>query len=206
MGNSQGTILLVEDNDTLRGVYADILGFGGYQVLTAGDGEAGWEMAKAHKPDFILLDIEMPKLDGFEVLQRIREDAETKAIPVVMFSAVNMKEETQKAIALGANGFLNKGVHAPRYVLDKIKSLMPKTAEEPAKTPEPPAKPAGHKLQVTEYKPVEGGEWKESVSVEGYRCSQCGEEMTLEMYPGPEQDGGHWFYSRLVCVKCLRFF
>ncbi|HJT25576.1 MAG TPA: response regulator, partial [bacterium] len=110
MGNSQGTILLVEDNDTLRGVYADILGFGGYQVLTAGDGEAGWEMAKAHKPDFILLDIEMPKLDGFEVLQRIREDAETKAIPVVMFSAVNMKEETQKAIALGANGFLNKGV------------------------------------------------------------------------------------------------
>jgi len=206
MGNPKGTILLVEDNDTLRGIYSDILGFGGYEVLTAGDGEMGWEMAKANRPDFILLDLEMPKLNGFEVLERLRADAATKTIPVVVFSAMNMKEDVQKALGLGANGYMNKGVHAPRYVLDTVKSFMPKTAADSSKAVEPTAKPGLHKIQVTEYQPAGEGEWKEGMTVKDYRCPQCGEEMLLEMYPGPEQDGGHWFYSRLVCVKCMRFF
>lgn len=206
MSSANGTILLVEDNDTLRGIYADILGFGGYDVLTAGDGEEGFVKAKVNRPDFILLDIEMPKLDGFGTLKLIREDTATKTIPVVVFSAMNQKEEIQKALGLGANGYMNKGVHNPRYVLDTVKSFMPKKAPEPSKGAEPSAKPPLHKLQVTEYQSAPGGEWIAGMSVKDYRCLQCGEEMVLEMYPGPEQDGGHWFYSRLICVKCMRAF
>jgi CheY-like chemotaxis protein len=206
MSDQKGTILLVEDNPNLRKLYSDILGFNGYEVLTAEDGELGWEMAKANKPDFILLDLEMPKLDGFGVLKLIRADVTTKSIPVVVFSAVNMKADVEKAIGLGANGYMNKGVHSPRYVLDTIKSFMPKLAPDHKKTLDPSPKPGLHKLQVTEYQQGSDGQWTEGISVKGYRCPRCEEEMIMEMYPGPEQDGGHWYYSRLVCVKCLRFF
>lgn len=206
MGNPNGTILLVEDNDTLRGIYSDILGFGGYGVLAAGDGQRGLEMAKANKPDFILLDLEMPKLNGFEVLERLRADEATQAIPVVVFSAVNDQAEIRKAIGLGANGYLKKGVHAPKYVLDTVKSFMPNGAGESTKASEPLPPPPAHKLQVTEYQPAAEGLWTQTISIKDYRCPGCGEEVVLEMYPGPEQDGGHWFYGRFVCVKCLRFF
>lgn len=206
MSDSKGTILLVEDNPNLRTLYADILLFDGFEVLTAGDGEEGWEVARASKPDFILLDLEMPKLDGFGVLKLIRSNAETKAIPVVVFSAVDMKMDVQKAIGLGANGFMNKGVHSPRYVLDTVKSFMPKKAADPSETVEPSGGPKLHKLQVTEFQPAGEEQWTIGESVKDYRCPRCGEEMVLEMYPGPEQEGGHWFYSRLVCPKCLRFY
>ncbi len=205
MSDHKGTILLVEDNDSLRRLYADILEFDGYEVLTAENGELGWEKAKEHKPDFILLDIEMPKLDGFGVLKLLRSNVATRTIPVVVFSAVNMKAEVEKAIGLGANGFMNKGVHSPRYVLDTVKSFMPKKALDPQKPVDPVPKPSLHKLQVTEYQQMDG-HWIERMSVKDFRCPRCEEVMVLELYPGPEQDGGHWFYSRLVCTKCLRFF
>lgn len=208
MSHPKRTILLVEDNDTLRKLFADILTFGGYEVLTAGDGEEGWVRAKTDKPDFIMLDLEMPKLDGFGVLKLLRGDAQTKTIPVVVFSAVNQKEDVQKAIGLGANGYLNKGVHSPRYVLDIVKSFMPQAAAEAdaAKPAEPTPKAQLFKLQVAEYQPAGEGQWSPKMSVEGYKCTNCGEELVVELYPGPEQDEGHWFYSRLICTRCSRVF
>jgi len=207
LSDSKGSILLFEDNPSLRGLYSDILGFDGYEVTTAEDGELGWELAKALRPDFILLDLEMPKLDGFGVLERLRAEPTTKAIPVVVFSAVNMKAEVQKAIGLGANGFMNKGVHSPRYVLDTVKSFMPKKAPDTSKSVEPSAAPQLHRLQITEFLPAGDGKWNEGMSVKDYKCPRCEQEMTLELYPGPDQeDGGHWYYSRFVCTKCLRFY
>jgi DNA-binding response OmpR family regulator len=195
LSDKKGTILLVEDNEGLRKIYQDILSFDGFTVITAEDGEKGWEMAKANKPDFILLDLEMPKLNGFEVLELIRGNTTTKNIPVIVFSAMHMESEVQKAMDRGANGYVIKGVHTPRYVLGTIKSLMPK------KAPEPPPKAGNYKVQIKEYK-EEAGQWKEVISISGYRCPQCGEEYILEIFPGTENEGGHWFYSRFVCPKC----
>jgi CheY-like chemotaxis protein/predicted RNA-binding Zn-ribbon protein involved in translation (DUF1610 family) len=200
ISDNKGTILLVEDNEDLRKLYEDILTFDGFGVTTAVDGEQGWELAKANKPDFILLDLEMPKLNGFGMLELIRGNAATRNIPVIVFSAMHMESEVQKALDLGANGYVIKGVHTPRYVLGTIKSLMPK------KTVEPPPKAGNYKIQVKEYRQDAAGQWQEIIAIAGYRCPQCGEEYILEMFPSTEEDGTHWFYSRFACPKCGTFF
>jgi DNA-binding response OmpR family regulator len=200
LSDAKGTILLCEDNENLRKIYQDILSMDGYKVITADDGEQGWEMAKAHKPDFILLDLEMPKLNGFGVLELIKGNATTRTIPVIVFSAMHMEADVKKAMDLGANGYVIKGVHTPRYVLGTIKSLMPK------KTLEPPPKPGAYKVQIKEYREDPPGQWSEILLTSGYRCPQCGDEFVLEIYPNQEKDGTHWFYSRFSCAKCGTFF
>lgn len=82
---SKGTILLVEDQPGFRRIYHDVLANEGYEVLEAQDGEEGWNMAKERKPHLILLDLGLPKIDGYEVLKRIRADAGTRNIPVIIF-------------------------------------------------------------------------------------------------------------------------
>jgi DNA-binding response OmpR family regulator len=88
------------------------------------DGEEGWETAKQKKPDLILLDLGLPKMDGFEVLRRIREDPETKKIPVIIFSVIGEQKDIQKALEMGANDYTVKGFYTPREILGKIKSVL----------------------------------------------------------------------------------
>src|ERR1039458_1793294 len=121
----KGTILIVEDQEGFRQVYSDILAYDGYGVLTAEDGELGWEMAKEKKPDLVLLDLGLPKLDGFEVLQRLRADPETKEIPVIIFSVMGEQKDIQKALQMGANDYTVKGFYTPKQVLSKIKMYIP---------------------------------------------------------------------------------
>ena len=121
---SKEVILLVEDQEGFRRIYQDVLNADGYEVLTAMDGEEGWETAKQNKPDLILLDLGLPKMDGFEVLRRIREDPETKKIPVIIFSVIGEQKDIQKALEMGANDYTVKGFYTPREILGKIKSVL----------------------------------------------------------------------------------
>src|SRR5579863_6481198 len=121
---SKGTILIVEDQQGFRRIYHDVLTSDGYEVLEAQDGEEGWQMVKSHKPHLVLLDLGLPKIDGFEVLKRIREDAETKAIPVIIFSVLGEQKDVKKGLEMGANDYTVKGFYTPRQILSKIKSLM----------------------------------------------------------------------------------
>ena len=124
MGEGKGTVLIVEDQKGFRQIYKDVLSSDGYQVLTAEDGEAGWQLSKEKKPHLILLDLGLPKLDGFEVLSRLRADRETKAIPVIIFSVLGEDKDIQKAMGLGANGYVVKGSTTPRQVLVKITEVL----------------------------------------------------------------------------------
>jgi DNA-binding response OmpR family regulator len=198
MDDAKGTILLVEDDENLRTIYQDILTFNGFQVLLAADGEEGWEMAKANKPDFILLDLEMPKLNGFQVLELIRGNSSFKNTPVIIFSGKNTETDVHKVLDRGANGFVIKGVHTPRYLLGLIKSLIPKKAVEP------PPKAGLSKIQIKEYKENGAGQWMERISIAGYHCQECGEEYILEIFPEPVNEDERWFRSRFVCPKCSK--
>ncbi|HET9870014.1 MAG TPA: response regulator, partial [bacterium] len=95
---SKGTILIVEDQQGFRRIYRDVLENDGYQVLEAEDGEAGWEAARDKKPSLILLDLGLPKIDGFEVLKRIRADEGTKAIPVIIFSVLGEQKDVNRGL------------------------------------------------------------------------------------------------------------
>jgi len=123
--SEKAAILIIEDQRGFRTIYGDLLADAGYEVLSAEDGEKGWQMSKEKKPDLILLDLGLPKMDGFEVLRHIRGDAQTKKIPIIICSVVEGEKSVQKAMELGANDYTVKGLHAPRQILDKIKSYLP---------------------------------------------------------------------------------
>jgi len=192
--SSKGTILIVEDQAGFRLIYEDLLVHEGYEVLLAEDGEAGWELAKEKKPSLVLLDLGLPKLDGFGVLQRMREDAETKAIPVIIFSVMGEMDHVKKAMEMGANDYTIKGFYTPRQILSKIKSQLilvePKRNVVAFKIPMKVAGPETTRFQ------------KEIGLPEGYQCPRCHAEMLLEMFPDYVREDTHWFSSRLACPGC----
>lgn len=117
-------ILIIEDEPGFRRTYTDMFTHFGHTVLQAEDGEEGVRLAKTKRPDLILLDLVLPKLSGYEVLAKVRQDPETRAIPVIIFSVLGEQTDIQKALDLGANDYLVKGSYAPREVLGKIGAFL----------------------------------------------------------------------------------
>ena len=102
------TILLAEDDRILRKAGAAKLKKKGYTVIAAVDGEDALAKAREHKPDLILLDVIMPKLQGFEVLASLKQDSSTRDIPVIMLSNLQEESDIRKAADAGALGYLVK--------------------------------------------------------------------------------------------------
>jgi len=190
---SKGTILIVEDQQGFRRIYRDVLENDGYQVLEAEDGEAGWNAAKDKKPDLILLDLGLPKIDGFEVLKRIRAHDATKGIPVIIFSVLGEQKDVNRGLELGANDYTVKGFYTPRQILSKIKGLMSQI-ETKAASP-------SYKIPLQEKAP-DAVKLAEEIGLAGYRCSQCQTELALELFPDFMRGQGHWFTAHLVCPQC----
>ncbi|HOZ56488.1 MAG: Alkaline phosphatase synthesis transcriptional regulatory protein PhoP [Parcubacteria group bacterium ADurb.Bin316] len=119
-------ILLVEDDPFLSSMYSTKFEIENFFVLSAEDGERGLKLALTEKPDIILLDILMPKMNGFEVLEKLKADEKTKSIPVILLTNLNQKDEIEKGLSLGANDYLIKAHFMPSEVVDKIKKVMGK--------------------------------------------------------------------------------
>lgn len=118
------SILLVEDDEFLAELYATKLNLEGFEVSLAVDGEKGLKLAKEMNPDLILLDIILPKKDGFEVLKVLKSDARLKKIPVILLTNLSQKDEVQKGLDLGANDYLIKAHFMPSEVVKKIKHTI----------------------------------------------------------------------------------
>ncbi|OGL74049.1 hypothetical protein A3C96_02980 [Candidatus Uhrbacteria bacterium RIFCSPHIGHO2_02_FULL_60_10] len=117
-------ILIVDDDAFLSGIYATKLDLEGFQVVTAHDGEEGIKMALKELPDLILLDVLMPKLDGFEALKRIKAEPTIKDIPVIMLTNLGQKEDIEKGIEDGAVDYLIKAHFVPAEAVAKIKKVL----------------------------------------------------------------------------------
>ncbi len=102
--------MVTEDNPNDLLLARDLLKVLGYEVIEATDGEQGVELAKKHKPALILMDIMMPKMDGYAACDAIKKDATTKNIPVVMLTAIDFDLNKVLAGKVGANGYLTKPV------------------------------------------------------------------------------------------------
>tara|TARA_A100000171_G_scaffold24516_2_gene22779 strand:+ start:190 stop:555 length:366 start_codon:yes stop_codon:yes gene_type:complete len=118
-------ILLVEDNEMNRDMLSRRLTRKGYEIVMAVDGEEGVEMALSQNPDLILMDMSLPKIDGWEATRRIKASDETRSIPVIALTAHAMSEDRDKAIEAGCDEFDTKPVELPR-LLEKIKSFLEK--------------------------------------------------------------------------------
>lgn len=120
----QKTILLVEDEEMLANMYEVKFKKDGFNLMKALDGETGLALAKEKQPDAILLDVIMPKMDGFTVLRQLREDEKTKKIPVILLTNLGQDEDIKKGQDLGANGYLVKANLTPAEVVAKVKELF----------------------------------------------------------------------------------
>lgn len=117
-------ILFIEDESALQRAVTQILSEEGYQVLSALDGEAGFTLAKKELPDLILLDLVLPKKDGFEVLGELKQDQETKQIPVIILTNLEGGADVERALSLGATTYLVKTNYRLEEVVEKIKQTL----------------------------------------------------------------------------------
>jgi CheY-like chemotaxis protein len=107
-------------------MYQKVLKFEGFEVVPAENGQDGINAAKTHKPDLILLDIMMPKMNGIEVLEILKSDSATKNIPVVMLTNLSGTHDAENAMSKGALDYLVKSQFKPRDVAIKIKEVLSK--------------------------------------------------------------------------------
>jgi CheY-like chemotaxis protein len=118
------TILVIDDESVLQKALGEFLSTQGYSALPALDGETGLALAKEKKPNLILLDLVMPKKNGFEVLQLLKRDPTTKDIPIIVLTNLAEMADIDKAIELGATTYLVKSDYAMSDILEKIKSTL----------------------------------------------------------------------------------
>jgi len=116
----KNTILLAEDDEFLQRMYATKLAGSGFEVLVASDGEKALALIKKNKPDVVLLDILMPKMDGFAVLEAVKTDPGTKSIPVILLTNLSEVSDIKKARKLGANDYLIKSHFLPSEVIKLV--------------------------------------------------------------------------------------
>lgn len=117
-------ILLVEDDTFLANIYKTKFEMEGFTVAVAENGEEGLTMAKKKPPAIILLDILLPKMDGFTVLKKLKADAATKAIPVILLTNLGQKDDVDKGLELGAVDYLIKAHFKPSETVAKVKKAL----------------------------------------------------------------------------------
>jgi len=120
------TILIVEDDAIINSMYKTKLGLDGFEVLSAANGLEGLEQARKEKADLILLDVIMPQIDGFSVLEELKKDKKTKDIPVFMLTNLGTDEDKEKGKKMGAVDYIVKSNLTPSQVSEKIQEFFKK--------------------------------------------------------------------------------
>jgi len=116
-------ILVVEDQEDLRGVLRDLFASSGYIVIEAVDGATGIAMAKSDRPSIILMDIQMPVIDGYEATRQIKADPKLTSIPIVAVSSFAMKGDEEKARAAGCDEYVTKP-YSPIQLLRMVRGYL----------------------------------------------------------------------------------
>jgi two-component system cell cycle response regulator DivK len=117
-------ILVVEDQTDNMQILRDLLTSVGYEMIEAEDGEAGVQAAKAHRPDLILMDIQLPVLDGYEATRQIKAVPALHAIPIIVVTSYALSGDERKARAAGCDDYVPKP-YSPRELLQKIRKYLP---------------------------------------------------------------------------------
>ena len=120
---SRKKILLVDDSATILMMERTILMKGPYEIVTASDGEQGVAKALAEKPDLILMDVIMPRMNGFEACRRIREEDATKSTPIIMVTTRGEEANVEAAFQAGCSDYVTKPINALE-LMTKLKSLL----------------------------------------------------------------------------------
>lgn len=119
-------VLIIEDDGFLASIYAQKLEVEGFEVSFATNGEDGLKLAQKDSPDLVLLDLLMPKMNGFEVLEKMKADPELVSIPVLVLTNLGQKEDVERCIKLGAAGYVIKAHSLPQETVNRVKEILAK--------------------------------------------------------------------------------
>ena len=119
------TVLIVEDNPKNMKLMRDLMGVHGYRTLEASDGPAGLEAARQHRPNLVLMDIQLPQMDGYEVTRRLKAQDETKDIPIIAVTSFAMKGEEERAREAGCDAYVSKPIDI-RKLVETVQGFLPK--------------------------------------------------------------------------------
>ncbi|MFA4830690.1 MAG: response regulator [Patescibacteria group bacterium] len=117
-------VLLIEDDIFLANIYKMKFEMEGFKVTVSDNGELGLADAKKKKPDIILLDILLPKMDGFTVLEKLKAAESTKIIPVILLTNLGQKDDVEKGLKLGAVDYLIKAHFKPSETVEKVRKVF----------------------------------------------------------------------------------
>ncbi|MBI3808417.1 MAG: response regulator [Nitrospirae bacterium] len=119
-------IVVADDDRMFRKAAETTLRRQGYEVVTASDGEEALQLIRSERPDIIVLDLIMPKLQGFDVLQVLKQDSVTAAIPVIVLSSLTQEQDKQEALDLGASAYFNKATFSLGELVKQVENTLTK--------------------------------------------------------------------------------
>jgi DNA-binding response OmpR family regulator len=122
-------IVVADDDRMFRKAAETTLRRQGYAVTTASDGEEALQLIRAEQPDIIVLDLIMPKIQGFDVLQVLKQDSVTAAIPVIVLSSLSQEQDKQEALNLGAVAYFNKTTFSLGELVKQVETTLTKGQE-----------------------------------------------------------------------------
>ena len=122
--NGKIRVVIVEDDEFLSGIYQTKFAMEGFAVTVAANGEEGLKTIEKKMPDIVLLDILLPKLDGFAVLESLKKNAKTKNIPVILLTNLGQKDDVDRGIELGAADYLIKAHYKPSETVEKVRAIL----------------------------------------------------------------------------------
>lgn len=117
------TALIIEDNPDNLILISDILEMNGYKTIAAEEGQPGFELAEKELPDFIILDIQLPDIDGYAVLNKLRASEKTQSIPVIAMTSYAMAGDRERLLNAGCNAYVEKPID-PGKVMDQIRQAI----------------------------------------------------------------------------------
>lgn len=124
MAQEKAHILLIEDDTFLASIYQKKFEMEGLRMSVADQGEKGLQDAKKKRPDLVLLDILLPKMDGFSVLEKLKADPVTRAIPVILLTNLGQKDDVEKGLQAGAADYLIKAHFKPSEIVERVKQVL----------------------------------------------------------------------------------
>lgn len=185
-------VLLVEDSKAIQQMYRNKLMMEQFAVVTADNGMEAIKALSLSKPDIILLDLMMPIMDGYKVLQVVKTDQKFKDIPVLVFSAKGQSDEIEKALSLGAAGYIVKSVTKPNEVVEKIRAAL---SQKPAERVV-----SHYKIEIKETL-YDAKKLSDDFKLNGFVCSTCNVPMLLDLIPDFSHDTP-WFTAKFFCPRC----
>jgi two-component system, OmpR family, alkaline phosphatase synthesis response regulator PhoP len=194
-------ILIIEDDPIIQKVYRDKLAIEGYDVDVASDGEEGMNKALNSNPDLVLLDLVLPKINGFYILSELRKNPRTQRTPIIILSNRGREDEIERGMKLGVDDYIVKIFATPIHVVERIQKHLSKRRARPYGA----ASLGRYRIVIQPSKYDALHLARDFGFNDLYSCNQCGTQLFLEITYDPTFSGsGNRFFAQFTCPRCSK--